>query len=362
LQLHKVMEKNLINDAPKKPNYDFVDHIRCLAIMVIVAEHSLGTYAFEPQDDRYWPYLGIIQFTKFGTISFFLLAGFLIGEKFTDYTPGQYLKRRFSSTFGPWLLWSLVYILCYVINLGVKGHMYHEESVTLANILPFVKTTYLYTNYWFIINFMVSIALLLVFKRYLYSMIFGAVLFAFTLFYCINIHYEWTDPSHTIAILGFIFFLWLGAQLRKNWHIVSAWLQRMPYWPVVLLVLLAYGFSLYEIVALKHNHSLDPSNTLRFSNILYSLTTFALFLKIRKFNFLAFLKPRETTFGIYLIHFILVVFLIPEIFRPFHLELKDQPLLPFFGIKFIAFLLAYFITWGLVMLLNKTKARRLVGN
>ncbi|QJD95854.1 acyltransferase [Mucilaginibacter robiniae] len=355
-------EENLINDKPQRKNYDFVDHIRCLAMMAIVAEHSLNSYVFPNNSAKYWAYLLLTQISKFGTIAFFLLAGFLIGDKFTDYTPGQYLKRRFSNTFGPWLFWSVVYILCFIINLHVKENMYHDGRFNLTNILEGVRVTYLYTNYWFIINFMVSITLLLIFKNYLYNPKFGLLLLSFTTFYCINIHYEWVDPSHTIAILGFVFFLWLGAQLRKHWVITETRIQMVSYPVLIGFVLLTYAVSIFETVILKANHSLDPYNTIRFSNVLYSLAMFALLLKVKRFSWLNYLKPRDTTFGIYLIHFILVTYAIPEIFRPLHLDVMTMSLIALLAFKLFSFVLVYGITWGLVMLINKTWIKRIVGN
>ena len=81
--------QNLKNEAPPKKNYDFIDAIRGIAMMCIVAEHSLGSYIFPYMSAKYWVYISLIQVIKFGTIAFFLLAGFLISEKFTDYTPSQ---------------------------------------------------------------------------------------------------------------------------------------------------------------------------------------------------------------------------------------------------------------------------------
>src|ERR1700748_2442587 len=125
--------QNLINDHPTKKNYDFIDAIRCLAMMSIVAEHSIGGYSFPAGSTKYWCYIALVQFAKFGTIAFFILAGFLISEKFTDYTPTQYIKRRFSTTFGPWIFWSLVYVLALVIHIRVVARIYHDNEFNLPN-------------------------------------------------------------------------------------------------------------------------------------------------------------------------------------------------------------------------------------
>jgi hypothetical protein len=356
------MQHNLINDTPSKRNYDFIDHIRCLSMMSIVFEHAFATEKITLYTSKFWAYLGIIQVAKFGTVIFFLLAGFLIGDKFTDYTPGQYLKRRFSNTFGPWLFWSIVFVIGLIINLRITGNMYHDDRFNLANILDGIRITYLYTNYWFIINFMISISLLLIFKKYLYSNTFGAILLSFTLIYCVNIHFQWFDPSHTIAILGFIFFLWMGAQLRKHWAAVEDWMKKISYGWLILAVVLTYALSCLEIFTLINSKSVDPYNTLRFTNVLFSLAVFFLLLKIKNFPVLNYLKPRQTTYGIYLIHYIILDYILKEILRPLHIEESQLSTLGYLAYRFSGFVIVYILTILLVMGINKTKAKRLIGN
>jgi surface polysaccharide O-acyltransferase-like enzyme len=354
--------KNLVNEVPAKKNYDFIDTIRGIAMMSIVAEHSI---AFNITNlpflsAKYWTFIALIQFTKFGTITFFLLAGFLIGEKFADYSPAQYLKRRISTTFGPWLFWTLIYILAAVITLRIKQRIYNDNEFNLPNILSIIKTTYLYTSYWFIINFLISITILLIFRRYLYSWYLGGTLLAFTLFYVVDIHYEWIDPRHTTAILGFVFFLWMGAQLRKHWQYIGRGIEKVSFLTLFILVTLTFGLSLYEITSL-HGTSIDPFNTLRVSNILFSLVFFAMLLKIKNFKFINYLKPRQTTYGIYLIHYILLVFLFPDIFMhlPFDINHLALPLVVLY--KVLTFVVLYSLTLVIVLFIGNSKARKLVG-
>lgn len=353
--------QNLINAAPGKKNYDFIDAIRAIAMMAIVAEHSIGSYYFAKGSVIYLAYISFMQLAKFGTVAFFLLAGFLISDKFSDYSPSQYLKRRISTTFGPWVFWSLVYVAAMILNMAVKERIYHRGEFTWANIVHNIEIVYLYTNYWFIINFLISITILLIFRRYLYSIYLGICLLAFTLFYTANVHYEWIQPSHTTAILGFVFFLWLGAQLRKYWQQIEIWVSRLSYLLIILALLSAYALSVYEIHELS-GYSADPMNTLRFSNVLYSLVFFVLLLRIKNFPFTNYLKPRQTTYGIYLIHFIIVVFVVPEIFIHFNFDANSMGAIQFGLFKIATFLIVYSITFGIVSLINRSKARVLVGN
>jgi peptidoglycan/LPS O-acetylase OafA/YrhL len=355
--------QNLVNEAPAKKNYDFIDTIRGIAMMSIVGEHcsAVGDYAFPATAANYWTQLCLMQFNKFGTVTFFLLAGFLIGEKFADYTPSQYLKRRISTTFGPWVFWSLVYCLADIITIAVQARMYHDDRLNLANILHEFKIVYLYTNYWFIVNFLVSISVLLIFRKHLYSLYLGAVLLLFYIFYAINIYYEWIEPRHTSAILGFVFFLWLGAQLRKHWHRVEGWVAKASYPILLFLLVLTFGSCIYEVAQLT-GHSVDAFNTLRISNILFSLVFFALLLKIKTFKFVEYLKPRQTTYGIYLIHYILLVFLLPQILIHITYDVYSFSILQFILFKLAIFVFIYSITLGMVLLISNSPLKKLVGN
>jgi hypothetical protein len=355
--------QNLVNEAPAKKNYDFIDTIRAIAMMSIVAEHSvaIGVAPFRFGSDKYWMYATLVQLTKFGTVSFFLLAGFLVSEKFTDYSPAQYLKRRISTTFGPWLFWTFIYMTCMIITLRIKERIYHDDELNLASILEQAKILYLHTNYWFIINFLVSISILLIFRRYLYSLYLGGSLLVFTMFYMINIHYEWVDPRHSTAILGFVFFLWLGAQFRKHWGVIEKWVASISYFILSVLLILTFAASLYEAGTLNAT-SIDPFNTLRISNILFSLVFFVILLKIRTFKFIDYLKPRQTTYGIYLIHYILLVFLLPEILMHFNLNMYGFTVLQFLLFRMLIFVFIYSLTLGIVLLISNSRLKKLIGN
>lgn len=355
--------QNLINEAPAKKNYDFIDAIRGISMISIVAEHSvtIGGYTFAFGSVKYWTFVSLTQLTKFGTVAFFLLAGFLISEKFADYSPGQYLKRRIATTFGPWLFWTFVYMVAMVISLHIKERIYHDNEFTLANILDQARILYLHTNYWFILNFLISISILLVFRRYLYSYYFGGILLLFTLFYAVNVHYEWVEPRHTTAVLGFVFFLWLGAQMRKHWEQIEKRATNISWLLLAVLFILTFALSLYEALELR-NTSVDPFNTLRLSSILFSLVCFAILLRIKTFTFIKYLKPRQTTYGIYLIHYIILIFIIPEVFIHFNIYVYQLSTFQFLVFKGITFLLTYLSTFFIVLFISNSRAKKLVGN
>lgn len=358
--------QNALNATPVKKNYDFIDAIRCIAMMGIVSEHSIY---FEP--DIFHPtgahevfYNATLQFSKFGTICFFLLAGFLIGDNFTNYTPLQYLRRRFNSTIWPWLFWSL--LLIFVANTDIISdklfdHVDPPGTTAWQYMLGYAKLTYLHSMFWFIPNFLFCITLLLIFKRYLYNYIFGGVLLLFTLFYSVNIYFAWIPSNHTTAIFGFVFFLWLGAQCHKNWDRVEEWIKRTSSGFFWLAAILTFALSIYEMHVLKNWHNADPNNSLRISNVLYSLAAFFLMLKIRHFNALKVLKPRETTYGVYLIHYIIVIRILNATFYALHININNLNPLVLFSYQLIRFSYVYVIVMIIVLLINKTRFKWLIG-
>src|SRR5689334_3986973 len=74
--------------APVKKNFDFVDTIRCISMFGIVFEHSAVLWGtkYSTIGDTLLQVI-TMQFWKFATIAFFLIGGFLINYKFTEYTP-----------------------------------------------------------------------------------------------------------------------------------------------------------------------------------------------------------------------------------------------------------------------------------
>ncbi|RZL47054.1 MAG: hypothetical protein EOP00_13105, partial [Pedobacter sp.] len=139
----------------EKINYTFVDSLRFIAIITIVIEHSYlyptSMYFTDPGEQ--WIQAITMQLFKFGTITFYILAGFLIGDKIRTTTSLGYLKRRFQSTFKPWLFWLLFFLLLIYINFFViylkKGEVeaFSRPFHTLGDQLYYIVFK---TSFWFI--------------------------------------------------------------------------------------------------------------------------------------------------------------------------------------------------------------------
>ncbi len=361
------MEENLLEQQIPKKSFGFIDSIRGIAMFGIVIEHSSAFWLIKYND--YGDKLiraGYMGFAKFATIAFFLISGFLINHKFTEYTPLQYMKNRFKNTIGPWLFWIFVYL---TFAIGQRLFMYFKTGSEKflpadwydATVGLFFRVIF-HSNYWFILNFLICIAILLIFKKQIYRLGFGLILSLFSVFYSVNLYFNWVPVEHTTAIFGFVFYLWLGIFLNKHFEQVKFILSKVSISLIISINLLLFAFSMLESVHLMNIGLADPFNTLRITNIIYSLGMFALLLKLGDMGGVKkVLDPRHTTFGIYLIHLIIIDHVLIEILRPLKLNIATMTAIDVAGYSFFRFIIAYGITFLLVKLITKTKFKWSIG-
>ncbi|PWS31096.1 acyltransferase family protein [Pedobacter paludis] len=340
-------------------NYDFIDTMRFIAMIGIVMEHSspfLGLKLDNLHDQIIQTVA--LQFIKFGTIVFFILAGFLIGDKFNDYTTKQYLGRRLHTTFRPWLFWVTVFILLFYIDEAVK-YAKGSDSLGFTHPLIFIfdKIHFIIvqTSFWFIINFMLCITILLVFRKYMYSVVFGSILAILSLFYSVNLYFDWIPTGHTTALLGFVFYLWLGVILHKYFAEFNSWIKKRSFAVLLIAVLITFAISCAETINLIHLGSTDSGNTLRFTNILFSFASFLFLYKYCNFKAIEKLKPRSMTFGIHLLHHILIIIFLPMILRPLHIVYANETAWSLFFLQFAIFTLIYGTTYAIVYYIGQSK-------
>ena len=334
-------------------------------MLAIVMEHiSIAPYTFTPDDAPYWVHLTIVQAFKFGTVAFFLIAGFLFAANKDQYSVFDYLKRRFNNIFRPWLIWSTIFIVL-VTAVPILNSIITKAPLisVVANIYWGAKWVYLHSNYWFIMNYFFCTTVLLLNKKVLNSWIFGLILLSLTSFYSVNVYFEWIMPEHTTAIFGFIFFYWLGVQINRFYQNIKIFFQKTHVIYFVMATFITLFLAVRELSLLSSLHKVDPNNTLRFSNIVFSITVFFLFLKIERFNWLSFLQPRKTTYGIYLVHYIFAICLLPLIFGEANVSLL-QHLSVFEMIKYelTRFLIVYLFSFTLVQAISRSNYAWVIGN
>ncbi len=243
-----------------------------------------------------------------GSIAFFLTSGFLLGERIEKCSPLAYLNRRVQRVFLPWLVWISV-LTSILLASDISHHRITSGSVMWLAFCSKFYACLTETSFWFVPNLFVALAILLVFRRHLRNLRLGAALLVINLMYVANIYARWWHTSHTKAVFGFAFYLWLGSYASLHYRKIEQWSSQIRMRIFVSLALLAGLAAFAESWFLEHLGSADPSNTLRLTNQFYSIFMVLILIKLRRATWPRFINVRNHTFGIYLSHTIILILL-----------------------------------------------------
>jgi Acyltransferase family len=210
----------------RRSDYLFVSNVRFLSMIAIVWVHSQFLWGTATGwASHVQPVL--VQLMKFGTIGFFLISGFLLGEGLTRIRPRQYFYRRLNAVFVPWVLWGCLWFAVALSYDLLKGS--HTDSLRSSLRLvvgQYFRFVFTQSIYWFVPNFFVCLAIVLGLYRRVPDYVQGAAYLAMSLFYGVNVYLEIIPTRHTSALLGFVFYLWLGSFAYKHREAWSRWLGR----------------------------------------------------------------------------------------------------------------------------------------
>jgi len=300
---------------------------------------------------------GLGQPFKFGTIGFFLISGFLMGEGLQRRSPVNYLSRRVRTILAPWTVWFVSFIVLKLVWWFAK---YPGLFCSFERRASFAMRTFHFclfeTAFWFVPNLLFAVSLVVFCRRFLDDLRFGYLLLAISLFYGLNIHAGWISlQSHTEALFGFAFYLWLGAWSARHRAALDRWLSSLSISKLVAVAGLTGLAGFGESSRIVLTGTTDAMNTLRISNQLYSVAVVLLIYKAKGQITPRFIDARSSTFGIYLSHTLVMSVLMS---MSFHLHLpeffgrpgRDYPAVASVYVL-CGFLMTYFISLLLTRLL-----------
>jgi len=345
-------------------HYAQIDTIRGITICFIVWGHCLlGWENFVPGNtlDSVLK-LAVFQTGKIGTVIFFLVAGFLLRTKLREYTFINYCKARLPRVYIPWLSFMLLFLLLGVFQILPLADIWVHRDFRLLtrDVYNLIVGVLLYTAYWFVTTYIVSMLLLVSMRKYAEHIWLGAALGSITLFYGVNYYYQWIPANHGKAILAYAFFVWLGIQLHKYYPLVQATVERIPWIIVCTAFILFFILCCVEANYLSGIGCADPFGSNRISNSILSLIFFAGLLKMGRSVRINKLKPRKTVFGVFLMHVVVIFELSILVKHYFSVRLLNNvwKLLAF---QFVFLAATMLITYGLVRLIERTNYRWLLG-
>lgn len=302
---------------PREQNHLFVSNVRFWSMLAIFFIHALS--AFGMVSPRSHLDVELVAPFKFGTIGFFLISGFLLGERVDRCNPMVYFSRRFQRLFLPWLAWCFMasgLLVSYQVLTRRLGVAEWQEIVHVAQAS--VWTMLVDSSLWFVPNLLICIAVLLLFRRYLYDLRLGAALLAVNLVYVVNIYKLWFVSKHSEALFAFVFYLWLGSFAARHFDKLSQFLRRVP---GGVLVALAVGTGIASYLESRWLVVLgnpEPVNTLRLTNQIFSVCMVLMIFKVSRATWPRFTDVRRHTFGLYLSHPVALILLM-HVIRQAHL-------------------------------------------
>jgi surface polysaccharide O-acyltransferase-like enzyme len=277
-----------------------VDNVRYWSMFAVIAVHSLIAWGIHSDSGIGWEIqIALLQAAKFGTIGFYLISGFLLGQRVERYSPYEYFFRRLKSVALPWAIWAGIFTLLPFSKALLLGG---DTGSLGASLLHYAGHVLLFSPYWFVPNFFIALMLLLVLRRHLDDVRAGIGLLTLSLFYGVNIYGKWIPANHTYAAFGFVFYLWLGSWIARHPQMLLRFVDRIGWGSVLLGILGTASLSLGEAHLLNSLKADNVVNTLRVSNQLFSVVAIIGLTKLRHPTWPRFIDVRAHTYGLYLLH------------------------------------------------------------
>src|SRR5204863_2228845 len=139
----------------KEKSYLFADFIRFVAMCAIIFQHSFVVEKELLASDftSYMVFYALKVLSKIGSISFFVVSGFLLSAALERYSTKEYLRKRFTNILKPYVLFVFIYLI-----LDSAGAFFGKQMITDLSQLPaFVMDKIFgilfFTSYWFIFNY-----------------------------------------------------------------------------------------------------------------------------------------------------------------------------------------------------------------
>lgn len=287
-------------------DYLFVSNVRFLAMISIVWVHAIYQWGLASPPASYVQVI-LLQSMKFGTIGFFLISGYLLGEGLTRTSPRRYFYRRVNAVFVPWVFWSVVWFAI-ALSQDLLGEDSHRHLVSSLHDLGQLYLKFVFTQsiYWFVPNFFLCLAIVLSLHKRVPDYVQGIIFLSLSLFYGVNAYIRVIPSVHMSALFGFVFYLWLGSLAYRHREKWNRWMARTSWVRLVTFAGVATILAIAEFHMLERIGADDSLNTLRISNQIYSVVLVLLIVKSKRSLFPRGLDVRSETFGIFLIHPILI--------------------------------------------------------
>jgi peptidoglycan/LPS O-acetylase OafA/YrhL len=332
------------------PFLNYINNFRGIAIMIIVAYHSM---VFIPWEKGSIIYKVLNILLENCTIMFIFISGYLFRHLLPKFTFKSYLKKKFINVISPYLIMSSPAVMFLILNFKSvdKPWIYdtglmHKSIIT--DILLLEITGSQWSHFWFIPMMVIFYFMAPVFRFIanhpgIYYILPFLVLISFWMGRSVNN----SNPFQSFAYFLPVYLF--GAFSNQFYAHVNLFLRRFWYVLLFLFFILSYIIFVFNI----YSFSL-------FQKMILCYLVLALLIKFNDFKMTFLETMAKFSFGIYFIH-MYIIYLIS-----FTLSYLGFNFLRSFGIfsYIIFFFLTTFLSYimlRIIKIITKDKSRMVTG-
>src|SRR6266850_3753340 len=282
--------------VPGRNDYLFIDNARFVSMIAIVMRHCelslFRDYHVSTLESA------ITQIRSFGVLLFFVNSGFLMAAWLTrpNTSVRAYWRGRLTRVGKPWLIWAGAFQM-----MGLVKFFFLDRG-TVGGLPQQIWKGVFHDSYWFVPILFFSLIIILPLRRYWRSWWLGSALLLLSSFYGVNQYGRWMPPSHTTAFFGYLFYLWLGLQLFQKFTTVREYVNRIPWWFILMILCFAISLMFMEDQISISVGFPNYYNALQNSNQVYAFVALVVLLKLPVRLAPSFIDVRQDSYGIYLTH------------------------------------------------------------
>jgi len=295
-----------------------LDYLRGLAILAVITIHITTYFTKMPAITNLTiVYMTLIVLARYGVPIFILVSGFVLYNKYNkEFKVSEFYIKRYSSIIPPYLIFSALYEKW---NRGAITTVFVTDLLTgranqhLWFIILIIELCITYPVIMYVYNH---------FKNYSIAKYFLVAAFFINIISNTYLESYWFIPQ----MLGWLFYFVLGMYIRDNYESIDIREIARKYWPLVITVAcIGTVLSIIELENTYFSMSIlsNFQNTEIFHQSLYIINCSALTVIIFYISMFLYKKKGAKfislvgsySFGIYLIHAYIVVFLAVNLSR-----------------------------------------------
>lgn len=293
-----------------------IDAVKCIAIFIVVYFHTTTFNVVQSDDISIW----ILAFPRFIIPYFFIVSGFLFGEKLkVNLNRINYFKTytiNLTRLFVGWYIFYLIYDLVIGVFIALaRGYSLKAELISFFKLVPSLSFVYYgdgITAYhlWFLTALIWSIVILFIFIHYKKTGLLLIVSFVLNMIGLFGQSYSgiYHLPIYTRDALFFgLFYVTAGYCISSHYEKITKKITKMKSITFFHLFLLSSLLQIIEsFITVKILHGTEGGIGYYISTVPLTFSLFLLVLKMKKLGSSVLSGIGRNTLGIYVTHMLFI--------------------------------------------------------